>query len=356
MRWLMVVVGLVLAGLLTFKFVQPLSGETAKELPSLRVRRTTLTDSTVALGTVKSQVGAEVKVGSRVSGVVSKLYVNVGDVVKTGDLLASLNDADLRARVDVLRAQLQSVVAEREYAANELASTERLTGLVSQLDLDRLRRNLRMKDADVDRARASLADAQISLAYAVIRAPVAGTIASVSTYEGETIAASLAAPTFVTIVDLDRLEVQAFVDENDIGRVRVGQRVSLRVDAFPGRDLDGVVRSIYPKAQLVNNVVNYVVIIDIPDRRGLPLRPEMTVHASFVLEERANVIAIPRSAILRERGQDMVIVKSGADWTPRAVRIGLQTPRSVEVTSGLQDGDVIVADKQAWKDRNDSTE
>lgn len=192
------------------------------------------------------------------------------------------------------------------------------------------------------------------LGYTVIRAPVSGTIASVSTYEGETIAASFAAPTFVTIVDLDRLEVQSYVDENDIGRVRVGQQVTFRVDAFPGKELRGVVRAIYPKAQLVNNVVNYIVIIDITDRAGLKIRPEMTVHVALILAQKENVLTAPRSALLRESGSDHVIVRTGDDWTSRRVQTGLQTPQQIEIVSGLREGDTIVTDKQAWKERTES--
>lgn len=188
------------------------------------------------------------------------------------------------------------------------------------------------------------------LGYTVIRAPVSGTIASVSTYEGETVAASLAAPTFVTIVDLDRLEVQAYVDETDIGKVTVGQRVAIRVDAFPGRELPGVVRAIYPKAQLVNNVVNYVVLVDIVDTQGLLIRPEMTAHVNFILEQRENVVSVPRNALLREGGQSFVIVRVGDEWRKRPVKTGLQTPQRIEIVSGLKEGETIVADKQAWKD------
>ncbi len=318
-------------------------------MPTLRVGRSSLTQSTVAIGTIKAKVGAEVKVGSQLSGVVSELRVNVGDKVAKGDLLALLNDEDWRARVATLKAQVASAVAELEYAENELARNEKMRDLLPALTVDGLRRNLKVKQAALDQERANLADAEIQLGYTVIRAPVAGTIASVSTYRGETIAASLAAPTFVTIVDLDRLEVQAYVDETDIGKVLKGQRVTFRIDAFPGSELEGVVRAIYPKAQLVNNVVNYVVIIDILDKHGLVIRPEMTVHVTFILEQKDGVLSVPRSALLREDGRDEVVVRTGEAWSPRTVKIGMQTPQRVEILSGLQAGETVLVDKQAWK-------
>ena len=320
-----------------------------QEVAGLRVTRSKLSETTVALGTVKSKVGAEVKVGSRLSGVVSRLHVSVGDEVAKGDLLATLRNDDLEARVAGLRSQLASAIAEREFAEAETGRLEKLGGILPQTEIERARTNVKVREADVSRARAALSEAAISLEYATIRAPVSGTIASVSTYEGETIAASFAAPTFVTIVDLDRLEVQAYVDETDIGRVRPGQPVHFRADAFPGRQIQGSVRAIYPKPQLVNNVVNYIVIVDITDTQGLELRPEMTVHVSFILEEKKDVIALPRSALERTGGRSIVIVREGERWNERVVTTGLQTPQRIEVVSGLRDGETVVADIQAWK-------
>lgn len=353
MRSLIIVAGLLVAGFLTYRYapIPSLSkGPEQVEMPTLRARKDTLTESAVAIGIVKAKVGAEVKVGSQLSGVVSDLRVNVGDKVAKGDILARLQDADWRARADVLEAELASAIAEMEFADTELQRMERLADVVPQTQIDTARMNVKVKRADVDQVRASLREAQIRLSYTIIRAPVSGTIASVSTYKGETIAASFSAPTFLTIVDLDRLEVQSYVDETDIGKVRVGQPVTIRIDAYPGRELEGVVQAIYPKAQLINNVVNYVVIVDILNNPDLLIRPEMTAHVNFILEQRKDVVSIPRSALLREGGRNYVIVQAGDQWNKRQVEIGLQTPQSIEIVSGLKEGETILADKQAWKD------
>jgi len=352
MRWIIFIAGLLLAGFIAVKYTPIRSmfqSHEAESLPTLRASRATLTNSTVAIGTVKSKVGAEVKVGSQISGIVAQLKVNVGDKVSRGDILATLDDSDWRAKIEVIKAQLNSAIAEEEYAESELARNERLGDLLSRTQIEDSRRNLKVKKAAVEQMRANLAEAQITLGYTVIKAPVSGTIASVSTNQGETIAASLSAPTFVTIVDLNRLEIQSYVDETDIGKVHVGQRVTFRVDSFAGVELAGTVTAIYPKAQLVNNVVNYVVIIDISDRQGLLIRPEMTVHVDFILDQRENAISIPRNALLRDSGRDFVIVQVGDQWAERPVTIGLQTPQRIEVVSGLKEGETIVADKQAWK-------
>src|SRR6185436_11689033 len=330
MRWVLVTTGLLLAAFIAFSYTPIRSlvrHKEAESLPTLRASRSTLTNSTVAIGTIKSKVGAEVKVGSQLSGIVARLNVNVGDKVSKGDVLAALDDRNWRARVHVLDAQLNSATAEEEYAENELARNEQLGDLIPRTRLEDARRNLKVKQAAVQQVRASLSEAQTTLGYTLIKAPVSGTIASVSTNQGETIAASLSAPTFVTIIDLDRLEVQAYVDETDIGKVSVGQAVTFRVDAFAGSELPGVVTAIYPKAQLVNNVVNYVVIIDIADRKDLLIRPEMTVHVDFILEQKENVLSIPRNALLREGGRDFVIVRAGDQWKERTVKLGMQTPQ-----------------------------
>jgi len=353
MRKVVIVVGLLAAGFLAFGYAwRPSLFRSAKpdDLPTLQVSRETLIESTVAVGTIKPKVGAEVKVGSQVSGIVAKLRVNVGDKVSKGDLLASLQDAEWRARVDTLQAELNAAIAEMEYAASELDRSQRLADIVPRTTVDTNTKNLRVRQADVEQIRKKLAEARILQGYTVIRAPVSGTIASVSTYEGETVAASFAAPTFVTIVDLDRLEVQSYVDETDIGKVHTGQPVTFRVDSFPDKELAGVVRAIYPKAELVNNVVNYVVIIDITNTLGLLIRPEMTAHVSFILEQREGVISVPRNALLREGGKSFVVVRAGEDWKRREVKTGMLTPQRAEIVSGLKEGDTIVADKQAWKD------
>ena len=345
------IVALAAIGLLLYLFTySPHSGPANTNIPTLRITRTDLLESAVATGTVKSMVGAEVKVGSQLSGIVAKLKVNIGDQVKKGDVLALLDDAQWRARVESLKAQLASSIAEAEYARSEFERNARLPpGLLPALDLEQRRRNVKVKEAAVAEVRARLAESETQLSYTRITAPVSGTIGSVSTYEGETVAASLSAPTFVIIVDLSRLEVQAYVDETDIGRVRRGQQVQFHVDSFPDHELQGVIRAIYPKAQLINNVVNYVVIVDIADRQGLLLRPEMTAHVTFTLDRRDHVLSIPRSALLSEAGRTFVIARQGDGWTRKPVRTGLRTTQKIEIDAGVTEGEVIAADVAQWR-------
>jgi macrolide-specific efflux system membrane fusion protein len=270
--------------------------ERASSTAPARPARAPETD-VVAVGIVKSQVGAEVKVGSQLSGVVSKLHVEVGDAIARGDSLADLDDAQWHARVASLEAELAAAAAELEYAQADVSRMERASSF-SLAQVENGRRNVQVRQAMVQQARARLSEARVQFGYTHIRAPISGTVASVSTYEGETVAAAFSAPTFVTIVDLTRLELHAYVDEHDIGSVRAGQPVSFRVDAFRGRELAGTVRAIYPKPQLVNNVVNYVVVIDFAIPPDLTVRPEMTAHVRFPIGDETTA---PRTALeLRE--------------------------------------------------------
>ena len=228
-------------------------------------------------------------------------------------------------------------------AQAQLARADALDDTIASSELESAQRNVSVRRAALAKVQARLAEARIQLGYTRITAPVGGTIASVSTYEGETVAASFAAPTFVTIVDLARLEVHAFVDETDVGRVHVGQPVTLRIDAFPGHELMGVVDAINPKAELVNNVVNYVAVVDIVGAEELEIRPEMTARVDFALERRADVVTVPRSALLREDGETFVAVRTADGWRKTPVRIGLATPQHVEIVAGLDDGAAIAS-------------
>jgi RND family efflux transporter MFP subunit len=180
------------------------------------------------------------------------------------------------------------------------------------------------------------------VSYATITAPLAGVIASVSTQEGETVAAGLNAPTFVTIINLDRLQVDAFVDEVDIGKIRVGQRAVFSVDAFPAEEFKGKVAAIYPKAVIQENVVNYDTVIEITSPYSGLLRPEMTASVTILLEARSGVLAIPTKAVKRLRGKTVVYVAVAGGGEPREIKVGWKDGPWLEVVSGLKEGETVL--------------
>jgi RND family efflux transporter MFP subunit len=239
-----------------------------------------------ATGVIKPMIGAEVRVGSRISGAVERLFVRVGDTVREGQPLAELDARDLLARRAEARAALDLAAAELDYARADLRRKRDLNAaaVVAEAELDLARRTMAVAEQRVAGAEASLAFAATQLAYARIVAPISGVVASVATQEGETVAASFTAPTFVTLVDLARLEVWAYVDETDIGRIRVGQRALFTVDTYGEEAFAGLVTAIYPKAEIRDNVVNYITVIRFDPPRDRTLRPEMTTTVRIAVD------------------------------------------------------------------------
>jgi multidrug efflux pump subunit AcrA (membrane-fusion protein) len=357
------------------------------------VERRNFSSSVLATGAVKPQVGAEVRVGARISGKVAKLRTNIGDRVTQGQVIAELEKADLeavvaqreaevqlaeaklaavdrllpkeiqKAELDVSRWQATCKLCEQEIERQSQllkfdATTEQsfeeaqerldvaniqLASAGKALELDKARYEEDLKQAlpEIDRARSALSSAEIQLSYATLTAPIDGVIASVSTQEGETVAAGMQAPTFVTIIDLERLQVDAYVDEVDIGKVRPGQEALFTVDTFPDREFRGRVAAIYPKAVIQDNVVNYDVVVEILDEHRGSLRPEMTASVTILQEVKTDVLAIPAKAVKREQGKNVVYVSS--DGRPKAceVTIGWKDGQWVEVLVGLEEGQTV---------------
>src|SRR5215467_5045024 len=174
-----------------------------------------------AVGVVKPMVGAEVRVGSSASGVVSRLFVRIGDRVKKGALLAELDARELVARRDAAEAAVKLTHADLSYASVDLHRKLELNAaeLIARSELDKARQTHEVAEQQYKQAQANLADAVTQLGHSRIVAPIAGTVESVSTQEGETVASNFATPTFVTLLDLSCLEVWAYVAETDIGRI-----------------------------------------------------------------------------------------------------------------------------------------
>jgi RND family efflux transporter MFP subunit len=308
---------------------------------TVRVGRRTIGSFVKATGVVKPRVGAEVRVGSRVSGVVARLHVRIGDRVRRGQLLAELETRELDARRDQAEAALAAAEATTEFARSDFERRRELraAALLSAADLDVAERARRVAAEQRAEAAASLDFARTQLGYARITAPIAGVVASVGTQEGETVAASFAAPTFVTLVDLDRLEVWAYVDETDIGRVETGQEARFTVDTYGDQEFRGRVAAVYPQAEVRDNVVNYVAVVTFDAPRDRTLRPEMTATVRVALAAREDVPALPRRAVRREDGRTFVV---GADGTRRAVTLGSRDETHVEIVDGLREGDEVV--------------
>lgn len=323
-----------------------------------RVVRKDFSSTVLATGAVKSQVGSEVKVGARVSGKVVRLYANIGDAVKKGQVIAELEKEDLKARVERNRAELAAAeariadvqarlkLAEIEYQrqtkliVDNFTSQEAVDNAAKELAVNQAGLNLAGRQAEA--AKAALKESEANLAYSTITAPIAGVIASVSTQQGETVAAGLNAPVFVTIVDLKRLQVDAFVDEVDIGKVHEGQKAVFTVDSYPAREFEGKVAAIYPEAVIRENVVYYDVVIDITSSYAGLLRPDMTASVTIMLEVRPNVLAVPAEAVKRERGKTLLYILTDGRAKPREVKTGWKDGSWIEIAGGVEEGETVL--------------
>jgi RND family efflux transporter MFP subunit len=268
------------------------------------------------------------------------------------EVAATLAQADAEERLADAQARRTGGLLEKGFvgqeegdrASRDLAvARAKAAAARSRLDLARNRyvdEDLALAEARVQQAEASVAEAQALVSFATLTAPIDGVIAQVSTQEGETVSAGMSAPTFVTLIDLDRLEVAAYVDEVDVGRVRVGQKANFSVDAFPGEEFTGTVTAIYPRAVIQSNVVNYITTVAIQNPDG-KLKPDMTANVTVSLDERAGVLAVPDRALRRERGRTVVYVASGAGAEPREVKVGLRGGGMAEIVSGLAEGERV---------------
>jgi len=337
---LVIVVMVVIAG---YSFMSS-SNESSTDLQTVAVLRMDIGSHVLATGIIKPMVGAEVKVGSRISGVVKKLRANIGDKVEKGQIIAELNDAELKAKLSQNLAAVSKAESEREFAQANFERKKALAqqNLISREELDMAENSLKVAEAQVKLEKANADYARVQLSYTKIYAPISGVIGSISTQEGETVAASFSAPTFVTLIDLNRLEVYAFVDETDIGKIADGQSASFTVDTYPETDFYGEVTAIYPKAEIVDNVVNYIVTIRITNFQNKTLRPEMTTFVKIFLDKRENVLAVPSRAIKREQSDKIVYVLDGTEIIKRTVKTGFQAEGYTEIISGVKTGERVI--------------
>ena len=239
-----------------------------------------------------------VQVGSQVSGTIAKLYADFNSVVKKGQLLAQLDPTFLQASVNEARANLDRARAQVDDAQRTMTRTSGLfeKELVSHADMDAATTALQTTRAGFKQAQAALERAEVNLRYATILAPISGVVISRNVDVGQTVAASLSAPTLFTIAnDLRRMQVQASVDEADIGNVTIGQDVTFRVDAFPEREFHGAVSQVRLAPVVTQNVVTYSVIIDV-NNFDLRLMPGMTATVAIEVASREGVLRVPVQA------------------------------------------------------------
>jgi len=305
--------------------------------------RRTMASTVLATGIVRLRVGGEVRVGSQLSGIVEQLNVEVGSHITKGDVIARIDARGLEARLAQARAQVAVQQQELRLAEADLARTEKMDAqkLVAESQVEDARIAVDAATARLEKARRDAAVVETDLGYAVIRSPISGTVASVSTQEGETVAAAFTTPTFATIIEDDALELIAMVDETDIGGVAIENPVTFTVEAYPADEHSGVVARIAPKGTIISGVVNFEVMIRITSPATL-LKPDMTANVSVLTAERQTLV-VPSSAVLREGAERYVMVETPAGLERRGVSVGTRDSAYSEIRQGLETGDRVLA-------------
>ena len=301
-----------------------------------------------------------VSVGSQVSGRIESLQADFGSAVRKGQVIATLEPSLFRAAAAqaaanhrAAEAALERASAQLENAARqqERATALRGEGVMTGADDDAARAALRVARADVEVARANVAQtravrdqAELNLRYTTIVSPIDGVVLSRNVDVGQTVAATLQAPTLFTIArDLTQMQVDTNVPEADVGKIRVGMPVTFSVDSYPDRAFDGVVRQLRDNAQTIQNVVTYDAVVDVDNPRLL-LKPGMTAIVSFTYRETADALRVPNAA-LRFQPDAALLASSEPRATPVRGRdertlwlLHAGTPRAVNVRVGITDG------------------
>ena len=301
---------------------QPVSFRTAAvEQGDLKVQVT-------ATGSLNSFL--TVQVGTQVSGTVARLFVDFNSRVKKGQIVALLDTMLLHASVVDARASLFKTEAQMNLSAQNCTRTRALfaKGLVAQADLDAAISDSAGAAASLSSARAALDRAKINLNYATIVSPITGVVINRAVDVGQTVAASFNTPTIFTIADdLTKMQVQASIDEADIGQVKTGQAASFTVDAYPTRTFAGTVSQIRLQPTTVQNVVSYTVMVDV-DNKDMALLPGMTANITIDVQKAENVLKVPAAAL-----KFMPPMAQGGKWKKRSATGG-DTARAGRQSSG----------------------
>ena len=304
-------------------------------------------------GIIKAQVGAMVKVGARSTGTLEKMLVRVGEAVTHGQLVARIDNRELRAQQAEARAQLATAQAQADFSQGNYQRRQALyaEGFVSREELEQARQQAEVDAARVTAAEASLRSIAIRISYTEVYSPIAGVVSQVTAQEGETIVAGLQVANLVTVLDPQRLEMWVYVDETDVGQVKPGQVVEFRVDAYHDRVFTGSVRTIYPQPEIRDNIVYYLALVDVGPEQAEALRPEMTTQVQIVVAEKFEVLTLPNTALKWIDGRQVVFLQGpGEEVRELTPKLGLSGVGNSEILEGLQEGDRVATQVVLPKD------
>ncbi len=360
-------------------------GKGAPKYETAKVDRGSVTSKVTATGTLSALV--TVQVGSQVSGRIAELNVDFNSVVKKGQVLAKIDPQVYQAALEQAQANLTVAEGNLEKAKVQLSEAERVAArqkalfekqLIAQADAETAESNAAAARAQVtvangslSQARAAKRQAEVNLAYTTISSPISGLVISRAVELGQTVAASLSAPTlFVIAEDLSRMQVDTSVSEADVGRLTEGMEATFRVDAYPTERFKGRLRQVRNAATTVQNVVTYDGVLDVENPEGR-LKPGMTANVTFTAAQKTDVVRVPNAALRFRVPPELLALLQSADAgvKPRAfnregsadqrsvwrlidgvpeqvmVRVGLTDGTVTELVDGdLHEGDLLVTD------------
>lgn len=314
-------------------------------------------NSITATGTIEPVTS--VTVGTQVSGIVSKLFVDYNSVVKKGQVIAELDKTNLMSQLNTAKTQLATAQSQLNYQTANYKRYKTLfeKGLVAADDFDNAKLSYTQAKEQVVSAKEEVQRAQTNLGYATITSPIDGVVLSKSVEEGQTVAASFSTPELFTIAqDLTNMQVVADVDEADIGDVKEGERVTFTVDAYPDDTFEGKVKQVRQEATTTNNVVTYEVVISAPNA-DLKLKPGLTANVTIYTAERKGVLSVPSKALRftpqKETVGKMKIVDAANAknkvWTiegnsivAHKVNIGMTDGTNTQIVGGIAEGTKVV--------------
>lgn len=328
----------------------------------------TIQNSVTATGTIEPVT--EVEVGTQVSGIISKIFVDYNSIVKKGQVIAELDKTNLTSELNSAKANLASAKSELEYQKTNYERYKNLNekGLVSKDEYENAYLSYRKALESYHTSVENVNKAETNIGYATITSPIDGVVLSKDVEEGQTVASSFSTPTLFTIAqDLTDMRVIADIDEADIGSVKEGQNVTFTVDAFPNDVFHGNVTQVRQEATEENNVVTYEVVISAPNK-DLKLKPGLTANVTVNTLERTDVLSV-RSKALRFTPAEDILGKSykivdcnGKNklWTLEGntlkghnVNIGATDGSRTEIISGLSKGTKVVLSMTELKDETE---
>ena len=324
-----------------------------------KVEKATIGSSITATGTIEAVTTVEV--GTQVSGIIDKIYVDYNSPVKRGQVIAELDKTNLVSELNSANSNLQGARSDLNYQQANYNRQRTLfeKGLISANDFESARLALEQAQSVLSQRQEAVNKARTNLGYATITSPIDGIVLSKAVEEGQTVASSFNTPTLFTIVkDMTDMRVIADVDEADIGEVREGQRVTYTVDAYPSEVFQGTVTQVRNEATTTNNVVTYEVVISAPNP-DLKLKPGLTANVTVYTLEQPNVVSVPSKALrftptkeMLQPGQKIVDcnakkklwVREGNTFKAYGVSEGISNGTRTQIVSGSKEGTEVIVD------------